>query len=588
VRLAAAIVLVLALGAARADAATYCVDAPGEGCVDRPSVAAALESAAGEPGTDTIRVGRRTEDGPFADANGEAVRIVGAGRDSTVLAGDVTLGEEASAISGVTVHGIDLRGDGTDLSVEGDVRLRGGSDLRSSTVAGTVRTSGLVLMHSVLAAGAGIDVGSGTLTGANLTVVGSGAAGVRAAAGASATLADSIVFGFTAGANGSVTAGRSSLPPADPRLAADFSLRRDSPLIDAGDPQPLAATDPQTDAIGQVRAMDGNGNGSARRDVGALERRPPRPPSTRGNLLGNPGAEAGTAATDDRASPAPPRWQRTGAFTSVRYGTVAGPFAFPSEPAAALLGGGDAFFSAGPGGAATLRQAVDVSRWAPEIDARNGGRVRLSALLGGFRASEDHAVVAATFKTAFGRRLGHFALDSVTAAERGNATMLAARLARRKIPRLTRAIVVTVRAGSAGGSYNDGYVDNVALVPHIGTLRGLVRSRRNARRGFAGAAVISRRVRVDRHRRARVRLACPTATVGSCGGVVTLARGRTVVLGARRIALRPGQIRRLRIQLSRRERRGLKRRVAGHVYVAARDAQGLTRTVTAQVRILRR
>ena len=49
-----------------------------------------------------------------------------------------------------------------------------------------------------------------------------------------------------------------------------------------------------------------------------------------------------------------------------------------------------------------------------------------------------------------------------------------------------------------------------------------------------------------------------------------------------------GQIRRLRIQLSRRERRGLNRRVAGHVYVAARDAQGLTRTVTAQVRILRR
>ena len=585
-RVAAAIVLVLALSAARADAATYCVDAPGEGCVDRPSVAAALGSAAGEPGADTIRIGRRTEDGTFADANGEAVRIVGAGRGATVLAGEVTLGEEASAISGATVRGLDLRGDGVDLAVEGDARLRSGADLRSSTVAGAVRTSAVAAMHSVLVAGPGIDVGSGTLTGVNLTVVGLGAAGVRAAAGARAALADSIVFGFTTGGSGAVTATRSSLPPADPRLAGDFSLRRDSPLIDAGDPQPLAATDPQADAVGEVRAMDGDG--TARRDVGALERRPPRPPSTRGNLLGNPGAEAGTAATDDRASPAPPRWERTGAFTSVRYGTVSGPFAFPSEPAAGLLAGGDAFFSAGPGAAAALRQAVDVSRWAPEIDARNGGRVRLSALLGGFRASEDHAVVAATFKSAFGRRLGHFALDTVTAAERGNATMLAARLARRRIPRLTRAVVVTVRAGVAGGSYNDAYVDNVALVPHIGPLRGLVRPRRRARRGFAGAAVISRRVRVDRHRRARVRLACPTATVGACGGVVTLARGRTVVLGARRVALRPGEIRRLRIQLSRRERRALKRRVGGHVYVAARDAQGLTRTVTAQVRILRR
>jgi hypothetical protein len=54
------------------------------------------------------------------------------------------------------------------------------------------------------------------------------------------------------------------------------------------------------------------------------------------------------------------------------------------------------------------------------------------------------------------------------------------------------------------------------------------------------------------------------------------------------VALRPGQIRRLRIQLSRRERRGLARRTPGLVYVAVRDAQGLTRTVTARVRILRR
>jgi hypothetical protein len=399
---------------------------------------------------------------------------------------------------------------------------------------------------------------------------------------------DSIVWGFATGSTGAFAAPRSVLPPADPGLGPYFSLPSGSPLIDAGDPQPLAATEPQEDAAGQVRAIDGDGDGTARRDIGALERRPPRRPSTRGNLLANPGAEQGTAATDDRGSPAPPRWTRTGAFTSVRYGTVAGVFAFPSRPAAALLGGGDAFFSAGPGGPAALRQVVDVSRWAPEIDARNGGRVRLSALLGGFRASEDHAVVSATFRSAFGRRLGRFALDTVTAAERGNATMLAARSGRRKVPRLTRKIVVAVRAGAAGGSYNDAYVDDVALVPRFATLRGLAPPRRTARRGFAGAAVISRRVRVDRRRRARVRLACPSATVGSCAGVVTLARGRTVVLGARRIALRPGQIRRLRIQLSPRERRGLERRTAGHVYVAARDAQGLTRTVTAQVRILRR
>ena len=334
--------------------------------------------------------------------------------------------------------------------------------------------------------------------------------------------------------------------------------------------------------------MDGDGDGTARRDVGALERRPPRAPSTRGNLIANPGAEQGDAASDDRASPAPPHWTRTGAFTSVRYGTVSGAFAFPSLAAAALLGGGDAFFSGGPSGAASLRQVVDVSRWAPEIDARGGDTVRLSALLGGFRASEDHAVVSASFLGPFGMPIHAFALDSVSAAERGNATMLAARSESHRIPRLTRAIAVTVRAPAPGGSYNDAYADDIALVPRIVPLRGLARSHRRARRPFAGAAVISARVRVDRRRRAGVRLACPSSTVGSCGGVVTLARLRSVILGARRIGLRPGEIRRLRIQLSARERRGLKRRSAGHVYVAARDAQGLTRTLTAPVRILRR
>jgi hypothetical protein len=600
VRVVLAVAVVLAVGAAPARAATFCVAAPGPGCAERPTVAAALASAAGEPGTDTIRIGRHSEQGPFADADGEAVRIVGAGRGATELGGGVDLGEDGSSIAGLTVRdpgatALALRGAGQGLHVVGGVRLRDGSALRSSAVDGAVTTAGAVTMHSVAVAGSGIDVESGALTARHLTVYGAGAAGMRVAGGANASVADSIVWGFARGFAGAVSASRSDYPEApgavDPRFVAppsNLGLGAGSPLVDAGDPAPLAATEPEADAVGQVRIMDGDGNGTARRDVGALERRPPRPPGTRGNLLANPGAEQGTAATDDRASPAPPRWTRTGAFTSVRYGTVSGAFAFPTLPAAALLVGGDAFFAGGPAGAASMRQVVDVARWAPEIDARGGGRVRLSALLGGFRASEDHAVVSATFRSSFGVRVGSVTLDTVTATERGHATMLAARSAVRAIPRLTRTITVTVRARAPGGSYNDAYVDDIALVPRIAPLRGLPRPRGKARRPFAGAAVISARVRVDRHRRARVRLACPSGTVGICGGVVTLARRRTVILGARRIALRPGQIRRLRIQLSRRERRALKRRTPGHVYVAARDAQGLTRTITAPVRILRR
>jgi hypothetical protein len=594
VRVVAAASVLLALGAARADAATFCVDVSASGCDDRTTVAAALDAAAAAPGTDTVRIGRRTEDGSFADAGGDPVRIVGAGRGATVLAGPVDLNEDASGVSGLTIRArgdtaLALRGDAHDLAVDGDVRLRDGAVLQASAVNGAIRTVGAAALHSVLAAGAGVDVMSGTLAARNLTVYGSGATGVAAAAGASATVADSVVSGF-----GSAFAGRVSAPrtvvSADPGFTApplDLTPRAGSPLVDAGDPEPLAASEPQEDAAGRVRAMDGDGDGTARRDIGALERRPPRTPSLAGNLMRNPGAEQGAAASDDRAAPAPPHWERTGAFTSVRYGTVAGVFAFPSLPAARVLRGGDAFFAGGPGRAASLRQVVDVARWAPEIDARTG-RVRLSALLGGFRASEDHATMAAAFLGPFGGRRGTMTLDTVTAAERGHATMLAARRARRRIPRLTRAIAVIVRAADPGGSYNDAYVDGIALVPRLTPLRGLARPRRHAQHGFGGAAVISPRVPVDRRRRARVRVACPSSTVGACAGRITLARARTTILAARRMTLRPGEIRRVALVVSRRERRALHRRTRGHVYLAVRDAQGLTRTVTAPVRILRR
>jgi hypothetical protein len=572
------VALALLAVAAPAQAATYCVDTTEPGCIAKSSVAAALDAAADEPGTDTVRIGRRTEQGTFDDDDGDGVRIVGAGRDATVLAGRVDLGEDASVLAGLTVRDdLALRGTGADLSVEGDVRLRDGADLQSTVAGGGVTTAGTVSVHSVL--GQQVNVESGVLTARNLTVT-----GVRVMSG-SAVLTDSIVTGAVSGA---VTVTRSLLPGVDPRLLPDLSPGPDSPAIDAGDPEPLSATEPQVDAVGDVRAMDGNGNGTARRDIGALERRPPPPPSTAGNLLANPGAEEGTAATDDSASPAPPHWIRTGAFTSVRYGTVAGVFAFPSLDAAAALRAGHAFFAAGPSGAASLRQFVDMSRWAPEIDARSGAVVRLSALLGGFRASDDHATVMAHFRGPFGARLGALALDSVSAAQRGHATMLSARLNRSRVPRLTRSIVVTVRAGKPGGAYNDAYADEVALVPRIATLRGLAPPRRHAKHAFAGALGLSPRVVVDRRRRARVRIGCPSSTFGGCSGVVTLARSHTVTLGTRRFALRPGQIRRLRISLSRRERRGLHRRTPGHVYIAARDAQGLTRTLTVRVRIFRR
>ena len=447
------------------------------------------------------------------------------------------------------------------MHVAGRVRLRDGSALRSSSIEGGLVAAGRVRMHSVQLAG--LEVESGTLTAAHLTVFGTGAAGIRVVAGAQANLANSVVWGFQAGTSGAVTTTHSHLPESgvDPGFIAppgDLRLRADSPLVDAGDPRPLDADEPESDALGAVRAMDGDGDGTAQRDVGAAERRPPPSPPIAGNLLANPGAEQGTAAEDDTASPAPPRWRRTGGFTSVRYGAVVGLVAFPTLDVASLLGAGDAFFAGGPSGAATATQVVDVSGWAPEIDGRAGVTMRLSALLGGYRLSDDRAVVSAHFRAPSGRRLGGFSLDAVTAAERGNATMLMARLARAPVPRLTRSVAVTVRSGPPGGSYNDAYADDIALVPRVPPLAGVSPRRARGRRSFGGVAVISHRVRVARGR-ARVRIACPTASVRRCSGVVTLARRRFVILGSRRVSLRPGESQRVRIPLSRRERRGLRR-----------------------------
>ena len=79
---------------------------------------------ADEPGLDTIRLGRRTEAGPFADATGRPVRIVGAGRAATVLRARVDLGEDglgaALAVRGPAAA-LALRGAGDGLRVDGDV-----------------------------------------------------------------------------------------------------------------------------------------------------------------------------------------------------------------------------------------------------------------------------------------------------------------------------------------------------------------------------------------------------------------------------------------------------------------------------------
>ncbi|MCG4627843.1 hypothetical protein, partial [Anaerostipes hadrus] len=82
----------------------------------------------------------------------------------------------------------------------------------------------------------------------------------------------------------------------------------------------------------------------------------------------------------------------------------------------------------GPGKGNSATQVVDVRDAAPEIDLGEGAAA-LSALLGGYRASADGAIVEATYRGPDGDALGSLQIGPVTAADRAGATNLLPRAA---------------------------------------------------------------------------------------------------------------------------------------------------------------
>ena len=602
-------VLVIAAFAARAEAATYCVGVRADGCVDEDTAADAFAAARADTERDTILLGRLSEAGVFADAAGRPVRVVGVGADTTRLRAGAT--GPALRLQDPASSARELRAD--------SLQIDAGAEVSSAIVGGPVRArGGMVSLSSVVAAGvtAGCDASSLRLELDHVTVVGSGESGIDAACGVTGrtvavALDDSIVWGFSRpfaiGPASSISAAYSDYSGAtgptnvdvDPGFdpAGDGRLAPGSPLVDRGRPGALSDAEPHEDALGYVRVVDGNGDGTPRRDIGALELQPPPPARLAGNVLVNAGAEAGTAATDDSSSPAPPGWTRTGAFTSVRYGTVAGIVPFPTRRVAEVLDAGSAFFAAGPGKGGTATQVVDLRDAAPEIDLGRGA-VSLAALLGGYRGSGDGAIVEATFRAPGGRSLGSVRIGPVTAADRANSTTLLPRRADARIPPLTRRIAVTLRSTPAAGSYDDAYFDSVALAPTTGGRKPHANptSVRGGRpRPFAGATVIARRTPVDSRGRAWVRLACASSVVRRCKGSIALTarlgRGSQVRrIGRRAFWLRHGRVKRFAVRLNAAARGALAARrklIAARAYPAARDGQGITRVGVAPVRIVR-
>jgi hypothetical protein len=179
-----------------------------------------------------------------------------------------------------------------------------------------------------------------------------------------------------------------------------------------------------------------------------------------GNLVANPGAEAGAGAADSSTQLPLPGWTVESTLTAVKYGAPA----FLTTEDGSRLDGGANFFSGGPGSeTSAASQTVDVSAAAAEIDAGSLS-MSLSALIGGYASQDDAATVTATPLTSSSIAIGSATtIGPVTSTDRKSTTDLLRRSATFAVPAGTRKISVRITATRAAGSYNDGYVDNVNL-----------------------------------------------------------------------------------------------------------------------------
>jgi len=185
------------------------------------------------------------------------------------------------------------------------------------------------------------------------------------------------------------------------------------------------------------------------------------PPAAYGtNLVVNGDAESELGAPDNNHVVKPRGWETTGQFTAVQYGASGG-FADLKSPGPDNRG--KSLFEGGNAPISTAKQTIALGALAADIDA---GTVTydFSAWIGGWESQDDHAVVSVKFRDAAGKTLATSTLGPVTASARGSITSLLRRSHQGTIPKGTRSALVSIVITRITGTYNDGSVDNIALV----------------------------------------------------------------------------------------------------------------------------
>jgi hypothetical protein len=182
------------------------------------------------------------------------------------------------------------------------------------------------------------------------------------------------------------------------------------------------------------------------------------------NLIKNGNAEAGPFSNTG-APVAVPSWTTSSAFTVVNYGAPGG-FPKTTDPGPPGTDRGNQFFAGGNASISTATQEIDLSANAADI---NQGNVTydLSGWLGGYLTDGDNATLAVQFFN--GTALIAFdGIGPVTAADRGSppVTGLFLRFKSAPLPANTTRVVVTLTMtrSSGGGTFNDGYADNLSFV----------------------------------------------------------------------------------------------------------------------------